>query len=339
MPSKAVDVSQVVSVLALCVHIVVGVGWDGANHYFTPDTPNMNNYIDVGEIGCMTFSRLVTRNIVSAAEYRIDDGPWQAGQSGNFEAHICNGQCSNTSDASSCEYYKDTEGREQLAQVWNYGYDAVHAPAATAGGAAAPAPKRVCVRAWALDAATGERGELPEACNDMTPATFHLPLRPLAWKTQFLYSLSAEVATHMCAADGSYCRTNAHNSFDVSVADPTDVVAATTEYSIDGGAWGTASGVTFFEQKVKKVGDDWFHTFSWNYDVLTKGKGARAAAPKQICFRSWVQNRLSGETAWLDFGPDAQQGRPPTERCIAFCDHAMPFSYAPQAGGYCAQKP
>ena len=23
-----------------------------------------------------------TRNIVSAAEYRIDDGPWQAGQSG-----------------------------------------------------------------------------------------------------------------------------------------------------------------------------------------------------------------------------------------------------------------
>ena len=35
-----------------------------------------------------------TRNIVSAAEYRIDDGPWQAGQSGNFEAHICNGQCS-----------------------------------------------------------------------------------------------------------------------------------------------------------------------------------------------------------------------------------------------------
>lgn len=280
-----------------------------------------------------------TRNIVSAAEYRIDDGPWQAGQSGNFEAHICNGQCSNTSDASSCEYYKDTEGREQLAQVWNYGYDAVHAPAATAGGAAAPAPKRVCVRAWALDAATGERGELPEACNDMTPATFHLPLRPLAWKTQFLYSLSAEVATHMCAADGSYCRTNAHNSFDVSVADPTDVVAATTEYSIDGGAWGTASGVTFFEQKVKKVGDDWFHTFSWNYDVLTKGKGARAAAPKQICFRSWVQNRLSGETAWLDFGPDAQQGRPPTERCIAFCDHAMPFSYAPQAGGYCAQKP
>ena len=85
------------------------------------------------------------------------------------------------------------------------------------------------------------------------------------------------------------------------------------------------------------MGGDWFHTFSWNYDVLATGTdAATAAAPKQICFRSWVQNRLSGELAWLDFGPDAQEGRPATERCIDFCDHAMPFSYAPQAGGYCA---
>ena len=87
----------------------------------------------------------------TAAEYSVDDGPWQAGQSGNFEAHICNGQCANTSDASSCEFYKDARGGEQLAQVWNWGFDSYPSSSARA-------PKKVCVRAWALDATTGERG-------------------------------------------------------------------------------------------------------------------------------------------------------------------------------------
>ena len=43
--------------------------------------------------------------IVSGADFSLDDGPYLAGQPGNFEAHICNGQCGNTSDASSCTFY------------------------------------------------------------------------------------------------------------------------------------------------------------------------------------------------------------------------------------------
>jgi hypothetical protein len=326
----------------------------------------------------------LTHSVVSGASVSIDGGAWSAAQPGNFEAHICNGQCGNTSDAGSCEFYTDAAtGGEQLAQVWNWGFDSIvlydAAPAAVGGGggtgggtggsaaavarpshsssvipmaavarptsasitwgaAMATMPRKVCIKAWALNENTGERGELPAACNDFPLTTFGAPLAQEAWVASFLYSLSAEVATHMCTA--AFCRTNAHNSWDVSVPDPTNVLVAATEYAIDGGAWSSASGLTFFEQKVKHVvtdtADEWYHTFSWNYDVLAQ---PGTPAPAQICFRAWAQNRVSGETAWLDFGKYAQPGRPTTERCIKFCDHAMPFSYAPEAGGYCAPKP
>ena len=317
----------------------------------------------------------LTHSVVSGASVSIDGGAWSAAQPGNFEAHICNGQCGNTSDAGSCEFYTDAAtGKEQLAQVWNWGFDSIlyAAPAAVGGsgsggsgggggggggggtggpaaavarptsasiaGGAAAMPRKVCIKAWALNENTGARGELPVACNHFPLTTFAAPLAQEAWAASFMYSLSAEVATHMCTA--AFCRTNAHNSWDVSVPDPTNVLVAATEYAIDGGAWSSASGITFFEQKVKHVvtdtEDEWFHTFSWNYDVLAR---PGAPAPAQICFRAWAQNRVSGETAWLDFGKYAQPGRPTTERCIKFCDHAMPFSYAPEAGGYCAPKP
>ena len=301
----------------------------------------------------------LTNSVVSGAAMSMDGGAFAPAQPGNFEAHICNGQCGNTSDASSCTWYKDAAGQTQLAQVWNWGYDSIFAAPAPASphlsastpvmngaravaAAAAAMPKQICIKAWALDENTGDRGVLPAACNDFPLTTFHAPLDTLGWTATFLYSLSAEVATYMCTS--SFCRTNVHNSWDVSLPDPTNVLVAATEYAIDGGAWGSASGITFFEQKVKRQGGLWYHTFSWNYDVISvpssnSGRSSATPAPRQICFRAWVQNRVSGETAWLDFGEHAQPGRPTTERCIKFCDHAMPFSYAPQAGGYCAPEP
>ena len=37
-------------------------------------------------------------------------------------------------------------------------------------------PRKVCIKAWALNENTGERGELPAACNDFPLTTFGAPL-------------------------------------------------------------------------------------------------------------------------------------------------------------------
>jgi hypothetical protein len=52
-------------------------------------------------------------------------------------------------------------------------------------------------------------------------------------------------------------------------------------------------------------------------------------------FQVWVSNRITSETAWVDLGKygNATDTR---VRCLKFCDHVNPFSYAPEAGGYCA---
>jgi len=59
--------------------------------------------------------------VVTGASYSLDGGPYTASKRGNFEAHFVNGQCSNTSDASTCVWYDD----KRNAQVWNIGYDVI----------------------------------------------------------------------------------------------------------------------------------------------------------------------------------------------------------------------
>ena len=166
-------------------------------------------------------------------------------------------QCGNSSDASSCTYYKGNA----KAQVWNWGYDAIYnTPSAV------QMPEKICLRVWALDVLTGQNASLPTVCNKAPLTTFSVPKQVQGWKFETAYALSAEVATYLCTAD--YCRTDAHNSFDVSLvstvpfvsatrchslplsltllllvwqADPTDTLTSVTHYSIDGGDWTSES--------------------------------------------------------------------------------------------------
>jgi len=258
--------------------------------------------------------------VSSGADFKLDDGEWQAGQPGNFEAHIVNGQCSDTSNASSCVYY---DGGKTQGQVWNWGYDAVYANADVS-----QLPSQICIKAFAQDILTKETGSLPSACNP-APVTFVNVPRTLDWDFSFMYALSAEVAHFLC--DKDYCRLNAHNSIDISVPDPTDVMTSTTYYKIDGGEWRTDSSITFFEQKVKQVNGTFYHTFSWNLDVINRNKGQKG--PEEICFKSWITNRITTATAWVDLGEYATEGK--YVRCMKICRSVTAFSHTTNAGGYC----
>jgi hypothetical protein len=264
--------------------------------------------------------------VVTGASYSIDGGPYMASKRGNFEAHFVNGQCSNTSDASTCVFYDD----KRKAQVWNIGYDVIQQGTAKT----LKLPKKVCAKVWMQVPATGEMGNLDEElCADFTTASFNIPPGGLMPNPDLMYSLSADAATYLC--NDKYCRADGHISVDVQLPDPTQELIGLTEYSIDGGAWTSAKTNTFFEQKVKHIEDRWYHTISWNYDdVMPK----TTKAPEEICIRMAVQNQVTLSTWQMDFGEYASKGDK-HQRCIKFCTFAMPFSHAPAAGGYCPSKP
>jgi hypothetical protein len=121
--------------------------------------------------------------IVSGADFSLDDGPYLAGQPGNFESHICNGQCANTSDAKSCTYY---DGGKTLAQVWNWGYDAIYNTMDHS-----KLPKKICIQAFSQNILTQESGKLPAVCNDAPLTVIHLPRKVQSWK--FMYPLYVSV--------------------------------------------------------------------------------------------------------------------------------------------------
>jgi hypothetical protein len=252
---------------------------------------------------------------------KVGNGKWEEGHPGNFEAHIVNGQCSSTTDASTCVYYDN--GAQ--GQVWNWGYDAIYADADIS-----TLPSQVCIKAFAQDIKNKAYGELPPVCNT-APVTFVDVPRTLDWTYSNMYAISAEVAHYLCGAE--YCRINAHNSIDISVPDPTDVLTSVTYYKIDGGDWSTDSSITFFEQKVKDVNGTFYHTFSWNLDKLQDK--ATSKAPEQICFKSWITNRLTTATAWINLGEYATDKNDPYVRCIKFCKKVTAFSHAVASGGYC----
>lgn len=265
--------------------------------------------------------------LVTGASFALDDGPYVASKRGNFEAHFVNGQCSSTSDASTCEWYDD----KRKAQVWNIGYDVIQQGTA----ATLKLPKKVCAKVWMMVPATGEVGENEELCAYFETTTFTKPAGEVLPNPDLMYSLSADAATYLC--NDKYCRADGHISVDVQIPDPTQELIGLTEYSIDGGNWTSAETNTFFEQKVKHNSstDKWYHTLSWNYDqVVLKN----AKVPEEICVRIAVQNQVTLTTWQMDFGEYASKGDK-HQRCIKFCRFAMPFSHAPAAGGYCPSKP
>jgi hypothetical protein len=268
----------------------------------------------------------VTDSLVAGASFSVDDGPYEASKRGNSEAHIVNGQCSNTSDTSSCTFYDD----KRNAQVWNIGYDVIQQWA----GKLPKLPKKVCAKFWVMVPATGEVGESHGAlCANFKTTTIDTPAGEALLKPDMMYSLSADAVTYLC--NDKACRSNGHVSVDVQVPDPTQELLGLTEYSIDGGEWTSAKTNTFFEQKVKNQNDKWYHTISWNYDdVLPK----KSRAPKEICFRMAVQNLVTLTTWQMDFGEYATKDDR-HKRCLKFCRFTMPFSYAPSGGGYCPRKP
>jgi len=264
-------------------------------------------------------------SLVAGASFSVDDGPYVPSKRGNFEAHFVNGQCSNTSDASTCVFYDD----KRQAQVWNIGYDVIqHGTAATL-----KLPKKVCAKVWMMVPATGEFGENEPLCADFETSTFNTPAGQVLLNPDMMYSLSADAVTYLC--NDRHCRSDGHISFDVQVPDPTQELLGLTELSIDGGEWTSAKTNTFFEQKVKHQNDKWYHTISWNYDdVLPKN----TAPPSEICIRIAVQNLVTLTTWQVDFGSYASKGDK-HQRCLKFCRFTMPFSYAPASGGYCPSKP
>lgn len=264
--------------------------------------------------------------LVAGASFALDDGPYVPSKRGNFEAHFVNGQCSNTSDASSCTTYDD----KRNAQVWNIGYDVIQQGTA----ATLKLPKKVCAKVWMAVPASGEVGQLEELCANFETTTFNKPAGEMMPVPDMMYSLSADAATYLC--NDKYCRADGHISVDVQVPDPTQELLGLTEYSIDGGEWTSAKTNTFFEQKVKHPTDDtWYHTISWNYDdVLAKN----ATVPEEICIKMAVQNLVTLTTWQMTFGEYASKGDQ-QQRCLKFCRFTMPFSYAPAAGGYCPSKP
>jgi len=267
----------------------------------------------------------LTDALVAGASFSVDGGPYVPSKRGNFEAHFVNGQCSNTSDASSCTFYDD----KRNAQIWNIGYDVIQQGTA----ATLTLPKKVCAKVWTIVPATGEVGELGENCADMQTMTFNKPVGEVLTKPDMMYSLSADAVTYLCEAD--HCRSDGHISVDVQIPDPTQELVGVTEYSIDGAAWTSAKTNTFFEQKVKFQSDKWYHTLSWNYDdVLPKS----APAPTEICVRIAVQNLVTLTTWQMDFGEYASKGDA-HQRCLSFCNFVTAFSHAPAAGGYCPGKP
>ena len=80
--------------------------------------------------------------VIVGASFSLDDGPYVPSKRGNFEAHFVNGQCSNTTDTSSCIFYDD----KRDAQVWNIGYDVIQQGTA----ATLKLPKKVCAKVWAM---------------------------------------------------------------------------------------------------------------------------------------------------------------------------------------------
>jgi hypothetical protein len=110
-------------------------------------------------------------------------------------------------------YYKNNA----KAQVWNWGYDAIYSKPTMAD-----LPKQICLRVWAVDVITGQNASLPSVCNPAPITTFSVPTQIQGWKFETMYALSAEVATFLCSA--KYCRTDAHNSFDVSLASGSTII-------------------------------------------------------------------------------------------------------------------
>lgn len=267
----------------------------------------------------------LTDGMVTGASFSVDGGAYIPSKRGNFEAHFVNGQCSNTTDTSSCTFFDD----KRNAQVWNIGYDLIqHGSASTL-----TLPSKVCAKVWTLVPATGQYGTLPEYCADFGTETFSIPGGGKLMSPDLMYSSSADAVSYLCDTTG--CRADGHISVDVQVLDPTQELLGLTEYSIDGGKWTSAKTNTFFEQKVKHQDDKWYHTISWNYDdVFPKG----TAAPEEICVRMAVQNQVTLVTWQMDFGEYAAKGSP-NVRCLKFCKFTNAFSYATAAGGYCPPTP
>jgi len=275
--------------------------------------------------------------ITAGASFKVDDGEYGAATVlGRFEAHLVNGQCASTSDVSTCVLYDNPAG--SLGQVFNVGWDQIFHNSLLGRAL----PKRVCAKIWAVaessdGAAAGGQGGVglmsEELCADFQTATVDVGLdRDAAVPHDMLYSASAEVASYLCGK--THCRANAHISFDVELQNPTDQLLSVTDYSVDGTEWTSASSVTFMEQKAKLINGTFYQTLSWNYDAII-AKSARH--PKEICFKVWVQNLGTDQTWNVDFGDYATPGKGSYVRCLNYCEHAMPFSYAVAAGGYCGK--
>jgi len=269
-------------------------------------------------------SENIADGLIAGASFSVDGGPYVASKRGNFEAHFVNGQCSNTSDASSCIYYAD----KRQAQVWNIGYDVIQRGTAST----LQLPQQVCAKAWTYVPATGEFGELEALCAAFETTTIKVAPEQASLVPDMMYSQSADCATYLCS--GEYCRSDGHISLDVEVSDPTQELLGLVDMSIDGGNWSSANTNTFFEQKVKHQNGKWYHTLSWNYDeVLSKN----TTPPKEVCVKMVVENLVTLTTWDVDFGGYASNGDK-HQRCLKFCDFTTPFSHAVSAGGYCPHK-
>merc|ERR1712232_819596 len=262
--------------------------------------------------------RILSSALVAGASFSLDGGPYVPSKRGNFEAHFVNGQCSNTSDTSSCTFYDD----KRKAQVWNIGYDVIqHGTAATLH-----LPKKVCAKVWTMVPATGEYSELDEYCANFETTTINIPHGDMLPNPDMMYSLSADAVTYLC--NGEHCRSDGHISVDVQVPDPTHELLGLTEYSIDGGRWTSAKTNTFFEQKVKHQNDKWYHTISWNYDDILPKAGPR---PKEICIKMAVQNLVTLATWQMDFGQYASKVDNHI-RCLKFAISRCPSAMQPKLG-------
>ena len=262
----------------------------------------------------------VTGEIVGGATYRLvgpggSSLPMEGGPA-TFERHLVQSDGNTTKGP--------TLPKGSRAQMWNWGYDAVHQQrSSSSADLAAELPHEICITAWFRDTVSGDTNSLEEACIPMNVTWDPMggtgtgaAVAPMA--TYFQPEISAaHVYCSTSAAGSPYsgrCRTNVHIVFKSQTGGAAiNSMYGGASFSFDGGPYEEA-GTTFYEQHIDIVNGTYYSAMQADYDRLTGGSGsvmaaavgdgsavdaeaaaaaALAALPKVVCFRVWTQDAVT----------------------------------------------
>ncbi|KAJ8598442.1 hypothetical protein CTAYLR_006863 [Chrysophaeum taylorii] len=279
----------------------VSVAQDNVTIKYLPYTTS-NGTVCSTSWGCWSFVHIV----VSATASRLNGGArW--GSSRDYEevddnlrseSHQVTGDCSDSSNASSCSYY------DEPAHMYSWGWAAFNSSRDT-----------LCAELWFGNGATIE---LP--CFDLTTST--ATQNDTSWSTSFNDFPTAVTST----CSGATCETHAHVVFTVSP--PLDVLNKVTgalEYSWDNGTtWRSDRTRTFYEDHLSLSNGRWYQ--AWQADLAAPG----AAAASTLCFRVSLVDSWLGSLTWLETASAVlrrEDLEPPAYRCLPVATSLQPFHW------------